>query len=89
MASDWRDDAACLGAAPLWDATIDDGGPDSETAKQRQERHHLAIMVCEHCPVCRECGADAVIGRDEGVRGGILFPSQSAQHRREWREKAS
>lgn len=72
---DWRTSAACLGHAPLFDATIDDRGHESPQA--RANRHALALAICNGCPVRRPCEADIVMGQDEGVRGGhVLRPLQ-------------
>lgn len=73
--SSWRDDAACLGHAPLWDATIDDGGRwGGEDIEARRKRYAFAKSICANCPVAQQCEEDGQVGRDEGVRNAKLMP---------------
>lgn len=61
--------ALCAGREPWWDYEI-----DGECRQDRDDRHAVAIRVCERCPVieeCREWGARMPRAR-YGVWGGRL-----------------
>lgn len=58
----WHRHAACVDHPAEW------WGTDSATLTRK------AVTVCLHCPVRRECLADAVeAGETYGVRGGRVF----------------
>ena len=75
MSDDWRDRAACIGKAPLFDATIDDGGryPD-EADTARENRYRDAAEVCARCPVRPECEAARIEHDDQGIWAQRLYP---------------
>ena len=74
--TEWRSDAACLGADP--ELFFPDAG---EMRKVRE-----ALAFCTDCPVRQQCLDDAVAAatthEDYGIRGGM---GQKA--RRRWRKK--
>lgn len=81
-AESWRERAACLGRAPMFDATIDDGGRyHGEGEKARKKRYEEAKAICAKCTVTAECKADTLRGRDEGVRFGKVLPQLSRPQR--------
>lgn len=73
-------DAACRGAAPLWDI---DGPPGTrEHPDERTERLRAAVEVCRTCSVmaaCRRAADDEV--NPSGVWGGELFGRPARQAR--------
>lgn len=78
MTPGWRDRAACMGMAPLFDAFV-----EGESPAGREARHHRARTVCHSCPVRSNCLAEAVAGdgRVDGVWGGVVLDNLNNRHR--------
>lgn len=84
---EWRKRAKCAGW-PIDLFTMDNETPKARTtAAQRQE---IASVLCEKCPVIRECARDALHHRDVGIiRAATWLPlSPSYQVRARLREIA-
>jgi hypothetical protein len=80
--SDWRDRALCLGKAPLFDTTIDDGGRyNGEPDADRNTRHSKAAEFCVRCTVRDECLAEGLANSEEGVWGQWLMPTPRPGHK--------
>ena len=63
--SKWREQAVCAARAPLFDPS--DLWSDSIAAQMQT----TALAFCGRCPVMGECGAEADLLRDLGLRGGV------------------
>ena len=68
MTRDWRNDAACKGLAPQFDAKI-----AGEHYAAQKTRHETAKRICATCPVIAECKADFNPLYDAGVRFGKVY----------------
>lgn len=73
----WWTKGKCVGLAPMFDAPV---GHRQAWSPAEQERLDRAAAICDRCPVQVECLADARLGRDEGVRAGmVLVPLSSVR----------
>ncbi|RAV32366.1 WhiB family transcriptional regulator [Corynebacterium heidelbergense] len=70
--TEWMDRAACHGV----DAALIDASPTR--GRNLGAIHRYAAELCRECPVQRECAADALATRAEGViRAGVPVPERA------------
>lgn len=65
----WRDEAACKGENPewWWPRNDSDTNPHSLPIPPQEQ---VAIAICRHCPVIKECGSYADRNEMSGIWGG-------------------
>lgn len=74
-AAPWQTRAACAGHNPdMWTTPE---GPHGLMRQLHTQRAREGLAICAHCPVSKQCGADAVRGGIWGragvIRAGIAY----------------